>query len=133
MSYVNSRSYLVYGDDSDLVMFGLNYIGFKTKLDVENLLLKIPGVKIPVKNQENQQGLKQSDNTIPWEEAMKILEKKVEISKKNNVAPKKKVQTILSLTSQSNDTPNFEGFMAEQYTRAAIAKANKQDMHSFTF
>jgi hypothetical protein len=50
MSYVNSRSYLVYGDDSDLEMYGLNYIGFKTKQDVENLLLKVPGVILPKKS-----------------------------------------------------------------------------------
>jgi hypothetical protein len=69
MSYVNSRSYLVYGDDSDLEMFGLNYIGFKTKQDVENLLLKVPGVTLPPKKQvEVQVESKPQADTLSIEE-----------------------------------------------------------------
>ncbi len=51
MSYVNNRSCLEYADESDITMFGLNHIGFKTKEDVESLLLKVPGVSIPQKKQ----------------------------------------------------------------------------------
>lgn len=49
LSYVSNKGYIEYAEDSDITMFGLNHIGFKSKQDFENLLLKINGVTIPKK------------------------------------------------------------------------------------
>ena len=51
LHYVSNEGHLEYFDVdmTDVAMFGLNKIQFKTKEDVENLLLKVPGVTLPKK------------------------------------------------------------------------------------
>jgi hypothetical protein len=51
LHYVSGEGHIEYVDNPDAVMVGLNKIQFKTKEDVENLLLKVPGVTLPPKKQ----------------------------------------------------------------------------------
>jgi hypothetical protein len=122
ISYVNSRSYLVYGE-YELKMLGLNNIGFKTKQDVENLLLKVPGVTLPQKKQvEVQVESKPQADTLSIEEffnqnnldgkkAKQIME-----NRKKKTLNQSKSGTLQILSGTSNDfTLTFDNDTIKKY------------------
>jgi hypothetical protein len=48
LSYVNDRSYLIYGE-YEWKLLGFNELRFKNKADLDSILVKVPGVRLPKK------------------------------------------------------------------------------------
>jgi hypothetical protein len=85
LNYI-SKGYVKYAEDSDIAMFGLNRIGFKTKQDLDALLLKIPGVHIPTsKKKVHARPISnlRSTNTLSFEDLMAEQQKRSAIAKAN--------------------------------------------------